>query len=94
MRLEELESIPQWRATVEYHGSHGRRTACLMESRIMDSRYFWFIADYRGELPSEAVRPFDPDATSRMVEGGKMRLLKGQWPDIVSTILAESCTSP
>jgi hypothetical protein len=43
---------------------------------------YWFIADHQGEWPWEAVRPYDPGATARMVEGGKMRLVKGQWPDI------------
>ena len=94
VRLKELEMIPQWRATVEYHGSHGRQTICLMESGIMDGRHYWFIADHQGGWPWEAVRPFDPGATALMAEGGKMRLVKGRWPDIVSTILAQSCTSP
>ena len=83
MRLEALETVPQWRATVEYHGSHGRQTVCLMESTLMDGSHYWFIADYQGEWPWQAIRPFDPAATGRMVEGGKMRLVKGQWPDIL-----------
>jgi hypothetical protein len=94
MRLEELETTPQWRVTVEYHGRRGRQTVCLMESRLTDGRLYWFIADYQGEWPWEAVRPFDPVATARMAECGKMRLVKGRWPGIVSTILAQSCTSP
>jgi hypothetical protein len=94
MRLDDLESIPHWRATVEYHGSHGRQTVCLMESRVIVGRHFWFITDYQGECPWEAVRPYDPGATARMVEGGKMRLVNGRWPDIVSAILAQSHSSP
>jgi hypothetical protein len=90
MRLETLEKLQRWRATVEYHGTDGQQTLCLMEDGLVDGAYYWFIADYQGGLPWEAVRCYDPSSTVRMMEEGTMRLVKGQWPERVSPILAQS----
>jgi hypothetical protein len=89
MRLVTLEELRHWQATVEYHGHHERQTICLLHSGVQGP-YYWVIADYRGEKPWEALREYDADATASMVEQGRMRLIKGQWPYTVATILAQA----
>jgi hypothetical protein len=88
MRLEALENTCRWRATVDYRGSQGLQSICLMED--WEGRYYWFIADFPGDWPWEAVRRWEPRATARMVQEGKMRLVKGEWPDVVCGIITSS----
>jgi hypothetical protein len=80
MRLNVLEARSDWLATVEYEGSRGRQTLCLMRDRFTPGGYFWFIPDYWGEWPWDAVRKSDAVAIARMVATGKFRLVKGHWP--------------
>jgi hypothetical protein len=91
MRLAALEKLPHWQATVEYHGSQGEQIICLLQRGLLGELH-WIIADYQGDWPWQAVREYDPIATARMVELGKMRLVKGQWPDTVADMLAQSRT--
>jgi len=89
MCLPLLEEHRHWRATVEYHGSRGQQTVYLMDDGLMGGCYYWFIARYQGQWPWDAVRDFDPGATVRMIEAGKMRLVRGRWPESVLKMLAE-----
>jgi hypothetical protein len=82
MSRELLETSRLWQATVEYHGSRGPQTVYLMDDGLIAGGYYWLVANNRTQWP-ETVRPYDPKATARMIEAGKMRLLKGQWPDLV-----------
>jgi hypothetical protein len=89
MGLELLETDRHWRATAEYHGSRGRQIAYLMDDGLIGGGYYWLIAHSPGQWPSAADR-YKPAATARMIEAGKMRLIKGQWPDVVLELLAQS----
>jgi hypothetical protein len=80
MRLKDLERSRNWQATVEYYGSGGQQTICLLHDGIINGGHHWFIPDYAGARPWGTVRKFDPRAAARMVASGKMRLVKGQWP--------------
>jgi len=82
-----LESSERWRATAEYHGSRGPSTAYLMDDGLIAGSHYWLVATERCQWPS-TVSPFDPNRTARMIEAGKMRLVKGQWPDDVLKLLA------
>jgi len=84
-----LEESRHWRATVEYHGSRGQQTVYLMDDGLMGGCSYWFIAHYQGQWPWDAIRDFDPGATVRMIAAGKMRLIKGRWPESVANMLAE-----
>jgi len=76
-----------WRATVEYHGSRGQQTVYLMVDGLIGGTYCWLIANSSSQWPS-TERAYDAKATARMIEVGKMRLIKGRWPDIVLELLA------
>jgi hypothetical protein len=89
MRLAALEELQDWQATVEYHGSQGQQTRCLLRGRA-PGWYYWFIADYQGEWPWQAAREYHPKTTARMVKLGAMRLVKGRWPDPVAAMLVGS----
>jgi len=88
MSLELLEMSRHWRATVEYHGSRGQQTVYLMDDGLIGGAYCWLIADSSGRWPTRE-RACDPKATARMIEAGKMRLIKGQWPGVVLELLAQ-----
>ena len=81
-----LESSRRWRATAEYYGSRGRRTVYLMDDGLIGSSYYWLLTTER-QWPS-AVWAYDHNSAARMIEVGKMRLVKGQWPDVVLNLLA------
>ena len=81
-----LESSRRWRATAEYHGSSGPRTVYLMDDGLIGSSYYWLLTTER-QWPS-AVWAYDHNSAARMIEVGKMRLVKGQWPDDVLKLLA------
>ena len=81
-----LESSSRWRATAEYHGSSGPRTVYLMDDGLIGSSYYWLITTER-QFPS-AAWSYDHNSAARMIEVGKMRLVKGQWPDDVLKLLA------
>ena len=81
-----LESSRRWRATAEYYGSRGRRTVYLMDDGLIGSSYYWLITTER-QFPS-AVWSYDHNSAARMIEVGKMRLVKGQWPDDVLKLLS------
>ena len=82
-----LESSGRWRATAEYHGSRGPSTAYLMDDGLIAGSHYWLVATEHCQWPSR-VSAFDPSRTARMIEAGKMRLVKGQWPDVVLNFLA------
>jgi hypothetical protein len=50
------------------------------------------VATEHCQWPS-TVRAFDPNRTARMIEAAKMRLVKGQWPDVVLKLLAMPANS-
>ena len=81
-----LESSRRWRATAEYHGSRGPRTVYLMDDGLIGSSYYWLLTTER-QWPS-AVWAYDHTSAARMIAAGKMRLVKGQWPDDVLKLLA------
>jgi hypothetical protein len=91
MDLSLWETSRHWRATVEYHGSRRQQTLYLMDNGLMGGTFYWFIAHYQGRWPWEAFRDYDTAATVRMIEAGKMRLVKGKWPD---TVLARLVPPP
>ena len=79
MRLCALESCRNWRATFELQNDGESRAICLMSDRIGDGHY-WFIADFEGELPWQAVLPFQPAEAVQLIAMGKLRLVRGWLP--------------
>ena len=90
MRLEALEKTDSWQATAVYDGSQGRLTLCLLHDELTTGGFYWVVADYRGQWPWDAVRNFNPAATAHMVARGKLRLVKGHWPELVAKDAAVS----
>jgi hypothetical protein len=87
MSRELLETSRLWRATVDYQGSRGPATVYLMDDGRIAGGCYWLIANNPTQWP-ETSRPYDPKATAHMIASGKMRLLKGKWPDVVLELLA------
>jgi hypothetical protein len=92
MLLELLETGRHWRATVDYHGSRGRQTVYLMDDGLIGGGYHWLIADYLGQWPRTSCA-WDAQATARMIQIGKMRLIRGQWPEVILGLLAQPPSS-
>ena len=88
MSLEVLEADRLWRATAEYYGSRGQQIVYLMDNGSIGGGYYWLIAHSPEQWPSAADR-CNPETTARMIEAGKMRLIKGQWPDVILELLAQ-----
>jgi hypothetical protein len=79
-----FESSRYWRATAEEHTSRGSRIMFLMDDGLIGGACYWLIADEREPRPV-MVSDYDPTATARMIEIGKLRLVKGRLPDYVRT---------
>jgi hypothetical protein len=86
MYQELFETSRLWRASVGYQGSRGPQTVYLMDDGRISGGYYWLIANNPAQWP-QIVRPYDLKVTARMIEAGKMRLLKGEWPEGVLELL-------
>jgi hypothetical protein len=88
MFVELLEQNRRWRATAEYHGSRGQLIICLMDDGLIGGGYYWLFVSPQTKCPLSSI-DCRPGTTARLIEAGKLRLIKGQWPDEILTLLAQ-----
>jgi hypothetical protein len=59
-----------------------------MEDGFIGGGYYWLFESPHMKWPMSSC-DCSPGTAARLIEAGKLRLTKGQWPDIILKLLAQ-----